>query len=109
MKSPEVLAGAIGALLGLVGLSVRGAKAKFADEVDAKLDKRFIEAEKLLGARNDAINTSIDALKTDVSDLRCDVGDLKVDVRAIAADIRELASRNGYAKGHSAPSVPREG
>ena len=73
LRSPEVLMGAVGAIAGLIALSARGVKAKFADEIDARLDKKFDAQSELYKARFEAVNTSIGALQEDMTDVKNDM------------------------------------
>jgi len=88
MRSPEVLMGAVGLVAALFGLAVRGEKAKFAEEMDRRLDKRFETVAEVALARAEAAETKIAALQTDVTEV-------KADVRTINGKLDKILS-NGF-------------
>jgi len=88
MRSPEVLMGAVGLLAAVFGLAVRGEKAKFAEEMDKRLDKRFEATAEVALARAEAVDTKIAALQSDMTEV-------KTDVRNINGKLDKILS-NGF-------------
>lgn len=88
VKSPEVIMGAVGLIAGLIGLSVRGAKAKFADEMGERLDRRLQEHASVNSARAEVADAKIAALQADMTEV-------KTDVRGINAKLDKIMS-NGF-------------
>lgn len=92
LKSPEVLMGAVGLFMALFGLVVRGEKAKFAEEMDARLDKRFEATAEVALARAEAVDAKIGALQADMTEV-------KGDVRGINAKLDKIMSNGFFPKG----------
>lgn len=79
---------ALTGVVGLFGYAIKGAKAKFMDELVEVIDDKFASHEKLENSHDEAVSQSITALQQDMTEV-------KADVRSVAADLKTIMS-NGY-------------
>ena len=90
VQAPEVLLFALTGIVGLFGYAIKGAKAKFMDELVEVIDGKFESHERLESSHDEAVSQSITALQQDMTEV-------KADVRDIAADLKTIMS-NGFLK-----------
>lgn len=83
MKSPEFASSALGFLVILLGLSFRGAKAKFTNEIIDVMDKKFVAAATLKEANDKLVTQSIETLQADMSAVKVDVHDMAQDIKKL--------------------------
>lgn len=88
---------AFGAVSLVAGLVIKGAKARFVDEVVNVINKKFEDHEAVENAHDEAVGVAIAALKDDVGDLKKDVSTVRDDVREVARDLKKIMS-NGHFK-----------
>ena len=81
---------ALTGIVGLFGYAIKGAKAKFIDELIEVIDGKFAAHTALENSHDAAVQQSITALQDDMTEV-------KADVRDIAADLKTIMS-NGFIK-----------
>ena len=90
VQAPEFLLFALTGIVGLFGYAIKGAKAKFMEELVMVIDDKFDSHEKLENSHDEAVAQSIATLQDDMTEV-------KADVRDIAADLKTIMS-NGFLK-----------